>query len=284
MHRIIFALIILTKCSISVFGQQISDSNVLIYDSIVYEIDTIRSIDTIQHYIYEAPTDYNVIGIKYNIVKPWFEAPKHKSSSITTSPELFLQFSRGKSLFSIGVSYFSCQENVEYFEKKSILHDTSLIKIDTLTFYTLIQTESPPLNIYLTKPNTYPTKDTLTLILKKNRGSSIQIFSIPLKYGYYLNYGYLRVNAGIGFVPTFIISNKSSMNEYLLNDNHRFSLLIKPSIEVSYWLLSHLFVHFSIEYQRSLIAFKTHNNHNIQINNTICGLGFSYLFFDKKRE
>lgn len=284
MQRILFVLLILTKCSISVFGQQISDTNVLVYDSIVYEIDTIRSIDTIQYYIYEAPTDYNVVGIKYNIVKPWFEASKHKSSSITTSPELFLQFSRGKSLFSIGVSYFSCQEKVEYQEYKSIIHDTSFQKIDTLTYYTLLRQEMPPYNVYVTKLNTYPTKDTLSFVLNNQRESGIKIISIPLKYGYYLNYGNLRINTGIGVVPTFVFSNKRSMNEYMLNDNHRFSLLIKPSVEVSYWLFTHLFLHFSVEYQRSLISFRAYNNYNIQINSTICGLGFSYLFFDKKRE
>lgn len=283
MQRIIFSLIIITIYNISLFGQQTSVSNALVYDSIVYQIDTVRTTDTIQHYIYEAPTDYNVVGIKYNIVKPWFEAPNHKASSITTSPELFLQFSRGKSLFSIGLSYLSCQEKVEYQESKSVIHDTSFQKIDTLTFYTITKPDTS-FNVYIKELNTHKTKDTLSFILKNHRESRIQIFSIPFKYGYYLNYGYWRVNIGIGVVPTFIISNKRSMNGYLLNDNQRFSLLIKPSIEISYWLLSHLFVHFSMEFQRSLIAFKTYNNHKMQINNLISGIEFSYLFFDKKRE
>ena len=284
MLRFCFLFSFLTLIVISVQGQQLQSNDVeLISDSIVYEIDTVLSIDTIEHLIYGAPTHYNVIGIKYGVGKSWLDATNHQNPQMITSPELFCNFSRGRSLFSIGLQYFTIAEKVQYDVINTILHDTTFQKTDTLTRFGQIVGKDTTFT-YLTEQKTFPRTDTFIIHSTNKQNTTLKMVSIPLRYGYYLTNGYLRVNAGIGIVPMFIISKQNNLDTFMLSNKKRFSLLVQPTIEVSYWLFTKIFLHFSCSYQRSVVPLVLNDGSNFHINNILASVGFSFIFFDKKRE
>jgi hypothetical protein len=260
-----------------------SENDTIITDSIVYEIDTIVSVDTIQHFVYGAPINYNVIGVRFNMGESWFNNSNHQNPQTYVSPELFCNFSRGKSLFSFGIQYSTCNERVKYNIKNTLLHDTTFQKMDTSTWYGIIQ-NGDTTKKYITQLNTYNRTDTLVNYTKINQNSALSFISIPLRYGYYITNGYFRINLGLGVLPTFLITKKINIDPFMLNTKKRFSLLVQPTIEISYWLFTHGFIHFSCSFQRSLVSMTINNKSNAHINNIITGIGFSFLFFDKKRE
>jgi hypothetical protein len=235
--------------------------------------------------VYGAPTDYNVIGIQTSVGKTWIDAMNHQNPQNIISPELFCHFNHGNSLYSIGIQYSSTIEKVTYSIKHTTLFDTSYQKTDTIgnPFY-MKHNNGTIDTIYITKVNTYPRTDTIVTHSKIQSQSILRYITIPLRYGYYIKNGYLRINVGLGIVPTFLVSKITNSDLYLINSNKRVSCLIQPTIEVSYWLYTYIFLHFSCLYQRSIISNTTNNNNKANINNTLASVGISYLFFDKKRE
>jgi len=267
-----------------ILGQKsISDSISQSSDSIVYEIDTIVSIDTIEHYIYGAPVEYNVFGFHYDYGKTWLNASNHQNPQTIISPVLFCNFSRGNSLFSIGIQYYSCNERVLYNVKANYLRDTNYKINDTITQYneTINGTTK---TLYVIEKKNVTRKDTIIVKTIRNKNSIIKILSIPFLYGFYLKNGYFRVNVGIGITPCIVFTNQINKVQYLLSNKNQVFLLIKPSIELSYWIFSHSFVHFTCAFQHNLTPLVTNEGRNVQINSVLVGVGYSFLFFDKKRE
>lgn len=286
MFRLFLAFLLLLFSAISIFGQQPqTDSISLIADSIVYEIDTIKTIDTINHFLYGAPIDYNVIGVRMGIGKSWFDAKHHQNPQNSISPELFIAFNRRNTLFSIGIQSFSCNEKIRYDISNTIYHDTSFQKIDTIGEPYFIKYNTGRVDtIYITKPKTYQRTDSIVTNSEIRQATSLKWVSIPFRFGYYLKNGFLRINTNLGIVPSFLVSKINNLDSSMLSAQKRFSILVQPEIEVTYWLFSNIFVHISCSYQRNIIPLTTFNGHDLHINSVLANFGFSFLFFDKKRE
>jgi hypothetical protein len=288
MFRYIILLYFIQLFSTTITAQTVKSDTCTIYtDSIVYEIDTIKSIDTIEHLVYGAPTDYNVIGIQSSAGRTWISATNHQNSQIILGPELFANFNRNHSLFSVGIQYYSTTEKVGYSTKNTKTYDTTYQKKDTIFGNHYQKLPNGTLVTYYDTAitvKTYHKKDTLITHSSIQSQSTLRFISIPLRYGYYINQGYVRINFGLAIVPTFLLSKITARDSFLIDSKKRLSCLIQPTIEVTYWLYTHIFLHFSCSDQQSIIQIATTSNHKAPINSILANIGISFVFFDKKRE
>ena len=251
-------------------------------DSIIIS-DTIKKTETIIAYNYSHPTHYNVIGFQNAGSLFVFNNKNHVSSISYFVPEVFCNFSRNTSLFSISARYSQFEERVKYSTNHQIVTEFQRTVIDTISWYQEVIGIDTSIH-YITKEKQIQDFDTNYVDSIRNIKQNLQCISLPLRYGYYFTKGYWRYNLGLGVIPTILINTSNINNNLVLKESNQYNIFLEPTFEVTYWVFDKIFFHSKMAYSQALMPYKSVNRKNVYVSNLYIGIGLSYLFYDKMWE
>ena len=252
------------------------------HDTIVIT-DTVKKTKTIIAYDFSHPTHYNVFGFQQASSLFVFREKHHDNSISYMVPEIFCNFSRNTSLFSVSARYAKFTERLEYSINHQIITEFSKTILDTVSWYREVIGFDTTI-YYITKEKQVQDFDTSSVDSIRKFAQNIQSISFPIRYGYYITKGYWRYNFGIGITPTMVINTTKLDNLFVLQKTNKYNMYVEPTFEVTYWLFDKIFFHSKIAYSHSVKPYKSVEKANVYLSNIYVGIGVSYLFYDKMWE
>lgn len=250
-----------------------------IQDTII-TYDTLKHTKTVIQYDYSHPLYYNVAGVNLSSSFLLFKNENHVNSASYIYPEIFLNFSRNKTLFSISARYLQCDEKIKFSDRYSIIQENLKTITDTVSWY-MQEVGSDTLYYYITQQKNIKEVDTSFVDSIYTYNQKLHFISIPIRLGYFVTKNYWRFNFGMAITPTCLINATNISSLYLCEQGVQYNISLEPTFETTYWVSDKLFFHSKIAYSRHLFPFKSGNKEDILLSSLSASLGFSYLFYDK---